>query len=138
MLKFLILGIFLFPKINADEIKINEDGSVNWIRDWKEKEIDARHWNDNEPVTEKRLVAVALNSEMKYKIASPLSTTIGRLEKETKIEGCQHIGGCKIILTFGDGEIFYEQDIRTSKDKIRIDLGKALRHGQGGRNFLIS
>jgi len=99
MLIFLILGIFLLPKLNADEIKINEDGSVHWIRDWKEEEIfRARHWNDKEPVAEKTLVPV--NSEMIYKVASPLSSTIGRLEKETKIEGCQHIGGCKIIETW--------------------------------------
>ena len=131
MLKFLILGIFLFPKINADEIKINEDGSVHWIRDWKEEEIDDRHWNDKKTL-------VAVNTEMKYKIESPLSTTIGRLEKETKIEGCQHIGGSEIILTFGGGEVFYQEHIRTSIDKIRIDLGKALGQGQGDRNFLIS
>ena len=131
MLKFLILGIFLFPKINADEIKINEDGSVHWIRDWKEEEIDARHWNDKKTL-------VAVNTEMIYKIESPLSTTIGRLEKETKIEGCQYIGGCEIILTFGDGEIFYQEHIRTSVDKIRIDLGKALGQGQGDRLNIVT
>ena len=131
MLKFLILGIFLFPKINADEIKINEDGSVHWIRDWKEEEIDDRHWNDKKTL-------VAVNTEMIYKIDSPLSTTIGRLEKETKIEGCQHIGGCEIILTFGDGEIFYQEYIRTSVDKIRIDLGKALGQGQGDRLNIVT
>ena len=120
MLIFLMLGIFLFPKINADEIKIEENGSVHWIREWKEEH------------------QVAVNTEMKYIIDSPLSTTIGRLEKETKLEGCQHIGGCKIIMTFGDGVIFYEETIETSIDKIEIDLGKILTVSWLKDNFLTT
>ena len=113
MLIFLIFGIFFFPQITADEIQINQDGSVHWLRDWKEV------------VIEDKLELEAVNSEMKYKIDSPLSTTIGSLEKETKLEGCQHIGGCKIILRFGDGTIFYEEPIETRIKKIKIDLGRA-------------
>ena len=67
---------------------------------------------------------VGVNTQMEYKIGSPLTTSIGSLEKETKIEGCQHIGGCRIILRFGDGTIFHEEQILTSVDNIEIDLGK--------------
>ena len=116
MLIFLIFGIFFFPKIIADEIKINENGSVHWLRDWQEE------------VRKDKLELDAVNSEMKYKIDSPLSTTIGSLEKGTKLEGCEHIGGCKIILRFGDGTIFHEEPIETRIEKIKIDLG---RTGQG-------
>ena len=112
MLIFLIFGIFFFPKITADEIQINQDGSVHWLRDWKEV------------VIENKLELEAVNSEMKYKIYSPLSTKIGSLEKGTTIEGCQHIGGCKIILRFGDGTIFHEEPIETGIYRIRIDLGR--------------
>ena len=109
MLIFLILGVLLFPKINADEIKIVEDGSVQWIRLRKLG-----------PETKQ----VVVNTEMKYKIESPLHSTIGKLEKETKIEGCQH-RGCNIILRFGDGTVFYQERIYKSIDKIVIDLGQS-------------
>ena len=56
MLIFLIFGIFFFPKITADEIQIYQNGSVNWLRDWKEV------------VIENKLELEAVNSEMKYKI----------------------------------------------------------------------
>ena len=59
---------------------------------------------------------------MKYIIESPLTTTIGKLEKETKIKGCQHIG-CDIILRFGDGTVFHRERINKNIDKIVIDLG---------------
>ena len=125
MVNFLILGILFFPRIIADEIKIYEDGSVHWIRNSKEEKND----DHSETVyvkndTEKELVAE--NPEMKYIIKSPLTNTIGKLEKETKIEGCQY-RGCNIILQFGDGTEFYEENIDKSIDKISIDLGP----GQG-------
>ena len=79
----LIFGIFFLPSIIADEIKIYENGSVHWIRNWKEVEEKV-----NSTTTIKILEEV--NTEMKYFINSPLTTTIGTLEKDTKIEGCQH------------------------------------------------
>ena len=100
MIIFLLLGILFFPSIIADEIKISENGSIHWIRYWEEG-----------------------NTQMIYKIESPLTSAIGKLEKETKIEGCQHIGGCNIILRFGDGTVFYEEKIDKNIDKIIIDLG---------------
>ena len=72
-------------------------------------------------------VLVAKNTEMQYKIDSPLTTTIGKLEKETKIEGCQY-RGCNITLRFGDGTFFYSKRINKSIDKIIINLGP--RQGQ--------
>ena len=120
MLIFLILGILFFPRIIADEIKISEDGSVHWIRDSEVKK------NDDHSETSYVNDWVAVNPEMKYIIESPLTTTIGKLEKETKIEGCQH-RGCNLILRFGDGTVFYSEIIDKSIDKIVIDLGP----GQG-------
>ena len=125
MVMFHLLGILFFPSIIADEMKIYENGSVHWIRDWTMEEknvtlegIGGRFGGKND--TTKELVGV--NTEMKYIVDSPLKTTIGKLEKEIKIEGCQHIG-CNIILRFGDGTVFYKQGINKSNDKIIIDLG---------------
>ena len=130
MVIFLLLGILFFPRIIADEIKIDENGSVHWIRNWKEvdKNNTLAFFNDNGKtyyVNKGRIKElVAVNTEMKYKIDSPLNTTIGKLEKETKIEGCQH-RGCNIILRFGDGTVFYQERIYKSIDKIVIDLGQS-------------
>ena len=107
----LIFGIFFIPIIIADEIKIFKNGSVYWIRNWKEVEITS---------TLKKLVAV--NTEMIYKIESPLTKTIGKLEKETKIEGCNY-RDCNIILRFGNGVVFHKKRIDNRIDKIIIDLG---------------
>ena len=124
MVIFLILGILFFPRIIADEIKISEDGSVRWIRNSEGNQTDDHSETAYVNDTGKDLVAV--NPEMKYIIESPLTTTIGKLEKETKIEGCQY-RGCNLILRFGDGTVFHEESIDKSIDKIVIDLGP----GQG-------
>ena len=149
MIIFLILGILFLPSIIADEIKIYEDGSVQWIREGKNvvKPNIAVHynyttkkvWNKTanaymnittkkpyEVIRGNRTELVAENTEMKYIIESPLTTTIGKLEKETKIEGCQY-RDCNVILRFGDGTIFHRETINKTIDKIIIDLGS----GQG-------
>ena len=82
MVIFYLFGALFFSRIIADEMKINENGSVHWIRNWKEVEEKV-----NSTTTIKILEEV--NTEMKYFINSPLTTTIGTLEKDTKIEGCQ-------------------------------------------------
>ena len=112
---FFLFGIIFFPRIFADEIKIYENGSVYWIRDWKETEEKI-----NSTTTMKKLVEV--NTEMKYIIDSPFTATIGKLIKETNIEGCQYIG-CNITLRFGNGNVFHKKRIENSIDKIIIDLG---------------
>ena len=131
MLIFLLLGIFLPSKILADEIKIEENGGVLWIRDWKEEVkhniVQRRNKTESYDVLlGNRRELEGVNTEMKYKINSPFTTSVGKLEKETKITGCQHIGGCRIILRFGDGVIFHEEQILTSVDNIEIDLGKRM------------
>ena len=78
-----MLGILFFQSNIADEIKIYKNGSVHWMRNWKEVEEKV-----NNTTTIKNFQEV--NTEMKYFINSPLTTTIGTLEKETKIKGCQH------------------------------------------------
>ena len=124
----MLVGILFFPRIIADEIKIYEDGSVYWIRDWDEEETNATTATVGENGTAiyvnngTKKDLVAKNTEMKYIIDSPLTTTIGKLIKETKIEGCQH-RGCNIILRFGNGTILHEGRINKSIDKITIDLG---------------
>ena len=126
---YMFVGILLFPRIIADEIKIYENGSVHWIRDGNIEDVAIwKKINDTVSVyngTEK--VLVAKNTEMKYMIDSPLTTTIGRLIKETKIEGCQS-NGCNIILRFANGTVFYEKRINKSIDKIIIDLGSGKGH----------
>ena len=97
MVIFLLLGVLFFPSIIADEIKIFENGSVHWIIDGKEKEVDALFddWiNENKTVAKKngtKMVLEAENTELKYIIESPLTTTIGKLEKETKYLNYQDI-----------------------------------------------
>ena len=92
MLIFLIFGIFFFPKITAeDEIEIYRNKSIHWkIRCETEKETSTGY----ECVESK-------NTEMKYIVESPQNVSIGKLVKETKIEGCQHVGGCNLILQLG-------------------------------------
>ena len=41
------------------------------------------------------------NTEMTYTIESPGTSALGKLVKETEIEGCQHVGGCNLILKLG-------------------------------------
>ena len=113
MVIFILLGLLFFPNIIADEIKISENGSVHWIRDSEVKK------NDDHSDTSYVNDWVAVNPEMKYIIESPLTTTIGKLEKETKIEGCQY-RGCSIILRFGDGTVFHRERIDKNIDKIII------------------
>lgn len=97
---------------DCNDNKISEDGSVHWIMNFDEEK---KGTTGN---------VVPVNTEMKYKIESPLTTTIGILEKETKIEGCQHRHrGCDIILRFAEGTIFHRERINKSIDKIVIDLG---------------
>ena len=125
-----LFGILIFPRIIADEMKIYENGSVHWIRDWKEQETNSTlaeigNRIDGNNTTTKEVVGV--NTEMKYIIDSPLTTTIGKLIKETKIEGCQS-NGCNIILRFANGTVFYEKRINKSIDKIIIDLGSGKGH----------
>ena len=141
MLIFLILGIFFPHKILADEIMIEENGGVHWIRDWEEVVKDNFITLSYKKVKfGNRTELKGVNTEMKYKINSPLTTSVGSLEKETKIEGCQHISGCRIILRFGDGTIFHEEQILTSVDNIEIDLGKRTtgREKTVKRSFICS
>ena len=87
MLLFILFGIFFFPNINAeeeDEIKIYQNKSINWIRYCEKETVDG-----------------CKNTEMKYIIDSPHTSAIGKLVKKTKIEGCQHIGGCGLVLQLG-------------------------------------
>ena len=91
MLLFIIFGIFFFPKINAEDeiIQIYPNKTIHW----------KRHC---EPLSVVQEVCVeAQNAKMKYIIDSPDTIAIGKLVKETKIEGCQHVGGCTLILTLG-------------------------------------
>ena len=126
---YLFLSFLFFPRIIADEIKIYENGSVHWIRDWEMEDVPIEKiiWDENKNQTIYvkngiKNVLVAKNTEMKYIIDSPLTTTIGKLIKETKIEGCQQ-RGCNLTLRFGDGTILHSERIKKSIDKIKIDLG---------------
>ena len=119
---FCIFKIFFLPSIIADEIKISENGSVHWIRNWKETREQSRNGVINQ--------LVGVNTEMKYIVDSPLNATIGKLIKETKVDGCQR-EDCNIILRSGNGTVFYRKRINNSIDKIVIDLGT----GQGHKNF---
>ena len=83
-----IFAIFSFPKIYAeDEIQIYPNKNINW----------KRHCVS----TTNKVCVEAKNTEMQYIIDSPDTSEIGKLVKETKIEGCQHVGGCNLILTLG-------------------------------------
>ena len=91
MLIFGILGICFFPKIIAeDDIKIYQNKTIQWTR-----HCDKRSEDKPEICMEHK------NTEMKYIIDSPDKSEIGKLVKETKIEGCQNIGECTLILQLG-------------------------------------
>ena len=91
MLILIIFGIFLFPKISAeDEIKIYQNKSIHW----------KRHCEVINQIDEGKC-SEAKNTGMEYIIDSPDTSEIGKLVKETKIEGCQHVGGCTLILKLG-------------------------------------
>ena len=122
MVIFYLFGALFFSRIIADEMKINENGSVHWIRNWKETREQSRNGVINQ--------LVGVNTEMKYIVDSPLNATIGKLIKETKVDGCQR-EDCNIILRSGNGTVFYRKRINNSIDKIVIDLGT----GQGHKNF---
>ena len=94
MLIFIIFGTLFFPKINAqDEIKIYPNENIHWKRHCEKDEPNKRN---------KRVCLETKNTEMKYIIDSPDTSAIGKLVKETKIEGCQHVvGGCTLILKLG-------------------------------------
>ena len=92
MLIFGLFGIFFFPKINAqDEMKIDQNKNIHWKRHCEKVTNDAKGYS----------CLKAKNTEMKYIIDSPDTSAIGKLVKETKIEGCQNIGGCNLILKLG-------------------------------------
>ena len=92
MLIFGILGICFFPKIIAeDEIKIYQNKSIHWKRHCDERSED----KPNICLTKRG------NTEMKYLIDSPDKSEVGKLVKDTKIEGCQNIGECTLILQLG-------------------------------------
>ena len=92
MLIFGILGICFFPKIIAeDEIKIYQNKSIHWKR-----HCDERSEDKPDICLTKRG-----NTEMKYLIDSPDKSEVGKLVKDTKIEGCQNIGECTLILQLG-------------------------------------
>ena len=122
MVIFYLFGALFFSRIIADEMKIDENGTVHWIRNWKETREQSRNGVINQ--------LVGVNTEMKYIVDSPLNATIGKLIKETKVDGCQR-EDCNIILRFGNGTVFYRKRITNSIDKIVIDLGT----GQGHKNF---
>ena len=119
MVIFYLFGALFFSRIIADEMKIDENGSVHWIRNWKETREQSRNGVINQ--------LVGVNTEMKYIVDSPLNATIGILIKETKVDGCQR-EDCNIILRFGNGTVFYRKRINNSIDKIVIDLGKGQGH----------
>ena len=120
MLIFLIFGIFLFPKFKAqDEIMIYPNKTIHWTRPCEKISINRKGYFCEEPQ----------NTEMKYIIETPQTNSIGKLVKETKIAGCQHItGGCNLLLQLGDGTILFRETNMTKKDKIEIDLGRGHGH----------
>lgn len=61
---------------------------------------------------------------MEYKIDSPEITTLGYLEKDMTIKGCEG-RGCRIVLAFGR-EVFYNKSLEEDykNGKIKIDLAK--------------
>ena len=92
MLIFGIFGIFFFQNVNAqDDIKIYQNKTIHWTRHCDERKED----RPDICLTKRG------NTEMKYMIDSPDKSAIGKLVKETKIEGCQNIGGCDLILQLG-------------------------------------
>ena len=122
MLIFIIFGIFFFPRINAEKCKIE---TINIYQNTIQRQIQT---DRNNSIHWKRCVK-SENTEMEYLIDSPMTKSIGRLVKETKIYGCQDlIGGCNLILRFGDGRIFYNETIERDLPKIDIDLGTVNGH----------
>ena len=91
MLIFVIFVIFVLSKTNADELKIYQNKNIHWKRHC-EKKI-----NDKDVPTGYSCEQPK-NAEMKYMVDSPHTSAIGKLVKQTKIEGCKNIGGCNLIL----------------------------------------
>ena len=56
------------------------------------------------------------NEVMEYIVPSPGTSTLGYLEKNITFEGCED-RGCRILMSFGDKEIFFNKTLQEVYDK---------------------
>ena len=56
------------------------------------------------------------NGILEYNVPSPGTSTLGYLEKDITFEGCED-RGCRILMSFGDKEIFFNKTLEEVYDK---------------------